>query len=136
VKLSVTVVRTSNPAESSNDLTGYYITTIFRDAKRAQAKPTACWERTVSFVTHTAIVLFLNAFVTVHENVDSASNRNKQQESSCWAKFSLRVRLTSPPSVSRLCGKCGNLDALKLYGPPRPITGIAIFFLFILGVRI
>jgi hypothetical protein len=37
---------------------------------------------------------------------------------------------TSPPFVSRMSKKCGNLDVSQPYGPPLPDKGIALLSTF------
>jgi hypothetical protein len=59
--------------------------------------------------------------------VDPASNRNEYQESSWGDKGQLaRNLITSPPFVSQLSRKCGTINLSQPYGPPGPVTRIAL----------
>jgi hypothetical protein len=67
--------------------------------------------------------------------VDSASNRNVYQEYSWGVKGDRRGSLTiSAPSVSRLSRRCGSLDVSQPYWPSRPLTEIALLYIFIFKI--
>jgi hypothetical protein len=59
------------------------------------------------------------------------------QEFSWCVKSGRSVRITPHRHMSADClKKCGNLDVSQPYGPPQPVTGIALRFTFYLFLNL
>jgi hypothetical protein len=87
------------------------------------------------YIYHWNFSIYLILPATLRPEVYSAFNKNvPEAEKNCfWVKLGWRVWLpTLPLSVSRLFRQCGIPNISQSYRPPRPVTGIALLYFFML----